>query len=140
MTCLPCVQLFFFQLREEYGYEINPNDPQFAERIEEKEKEIAKAKKQDKKTKQLEQKEKYAAKLQAEKEEKLKKVQVIQLKCLYKHSLFVKLKINRDKSIQKEYSNIDSGILQSQMGYTSYFFPLSSTSYLPKYYIKYNIW
>lgn len=62
------------ELRDEYGYEINPNDPQFAERIEEKEKEIAKAKKLDKKTKQQEQKEKHAAKLQAEKEEKLKKV------------------------------------------------------------------
>jgi len=62
------------ELREEYGYEINPNDPQFAERIEEKEKEIAKAKKLDKKTKQQEQKEQYAAKLKAEKEEKLKKV------------------------------------------------------------------
>ena len=83
------INILVFQLREEYGYEINPNDPQFAERIEEKEKEIAKAKKQDKKSKQLEQKEKYAAKLQAEKEEKLKKVQVIQLKCLYKHSFFL---------------------------------------------------
>jgi len=62
------------ELRDEYGYEINPNDPQFAERIEEKEKEIAKARKQDKKTKQNEQKDKYAAKLKAEKEEKLKKV------------------------------------------------------------------
>merc|ERR1711997_1388953 len=59
------------ELREEYGYEINPNDPQFAERIEEKEKEIAKAKKQDKKTKQLEQKEKYAAKQRAEREERI---------------------------------------------------------------------
>ena len=67
--------ILVFQLREEYGYEINPNDPQFAERIEEKEKEIAKAKKLDKKTKQQEQKEQYAAKLKAEKEEKLKKVQ-----------------------------------------------------------------
>jgi len=62
------------ELRDEYGYEINPNDPQFAERIEEKEKEIAKAKKQDKKTKQQEQKDKHTAKLKTEKEEKLKKV------------------------------------------------------------------
>jgi len=62
------------ELREEYGYEINPNDPQFAERIEEKEKEITKAKKQDKKAKQQEQKDKQTAKQKAEKEEKLKKV------------------------------------------------------------------
>ena len=63
----------FLQLREEYGYEINPNDPQFASIIEEKEAEMAKAKKQEKKAQEKLKKDKQAAFLKAEKEEKLKK-------------------------------------------------------------------
>ena len=37
------------QLRQEYGYDINPSDPQFADRIAEKEKEHAKRAKEEKK-------------------------------------------------------------------------------------------
>ena len=66
-------QFFFdFQLREEFGYEINPNDPQFADRIAEKEKEMAKAIKAEKKLRKQENAEKYAAQ-QQEKVDKLAK-------------------------------------------------------------------
>jgi len=63
------------ELREEYGYEINPNDPQFASRIEEKEKEIAKLKKLEKKTKKREQAQAWDAKQQAEREERISSLQ-----------------------------------------------------------------
>lgn len=59
------------ELREEYGYEINPNDPQFASRIEEKEKEIAKIKKKEKREHKEAQKEAYQAKQDAEREERI---------------------------------------------------------------------
>jgi hypothetical protein len=38
-----------FQLRQEYGYDVNPLDPQFAERFAAKEKEMSKAAKAEKK-------------------------------------------------------------------------------------------
>jgi hypothetical protein len=37
------------QLKQEYGYAINPNDPQFAEKIAAKEKEYSKKAKEEKK-------------------------------------------------------------------------------------------
>ena len=40
-----------FQLREEFGYDINPHDPAFADKIAAKEKEIAKRAKDEKKQK-----------------------------------------------------------------------------------------
>merc|ERR550532_78080 len=43
------------ELRDEFGYEINPNDQQFAEKIAEKEKEMAKAIKAERKLKKQEQ-------------------------------------------------------------------------------------
>merc|ERR1712062_337107 len=55
------------ELREEFGYEINPDDQQFAEKIAEKEKEMAKAIKAERKLKKQEHMEKYAAKQEAEK-------------------------------------------------------------------------
>ena len=39
----------YFQLKQEYGYAINPNDPQFAEKIAAKEKEFSKQAKEEKK-------------------------------------------------------------------------------------------
>merc|ERR1739838_1267392 len=59
------------ELREEYGYEINPNDPQFASRIEEKEKEMAKLKKVEKREREKAYKEEHEAKAQAEREERI---------------------------------------------------------------------
>lgn len=56
------------ELREEYGYEINPNDPQFASRIEEKEKEIMKAKKLEKKAKKKEINDAFEAKQKQQKD------------------------------------------------------------------------
>ena len=55
-----------FQLREEFGYEVNPDDPQFAEKIAEKEKEFAKAKKLAKKQKHQEAVEDHKAKKASE--------------------------------------------------------------------------
>ena len=55
------------ELREEFGYEINPDDQQFAEKIAEKEKEMAKAIKAERKLKKQEHMEKYAAKQETEK-------------------------------------------------------------------------
>ena len=63
--------LLIEQLREEYGYEINPNDPQFASRIEEKEKEIAKIKKKEKREHKEAQREAYQAQQDAEREERI---------------------------------------------------------------------
>ncbi len=45
-----------FQLRQEYGYDLDPQNPHYAEKIAEKEKEIAKAEKKAKKLKKAEQK------------------------------------------------------------------------------------
>ena len=39
----------YFQLKQEYGYAINPSDPQFAEKIAAKEKEWSKQAKEEKK-------------------------------------------------------------------------------------------
>lgn len=47
-------QTILAQLREEFGYDINENDPQFAEKIAEKEKEFSKALKEQKKQKMKE--------------------------------------------------------------------------------------
>ena len=55
------------ELRDEFGYEINPNDQQFAEKIAEKEKEMAKAIKAERKLRKQEQIEKYSAQQEAEK-------------------------------------------------------------------------
>lgn len=41
--------LFLFQLRQEYGYDVDPRQPQFAEKIAEKEKEYIKKEKEEKK-------------------------------------------------------------------------------------------
>jgi len=59
------------ELREEYGYEINPNDPQFASRIEEKEKEISKLKKKENLMRKKAAQEAYEAKQRAEREERI---------------------------------------------------------------------
>ena len=40
---------FSFQLKQEYGYAVNPLDPQFAEKIAAKEKEYSKVAKEEKK-------------------------------------------------------------------------------------------
>ena len=39
------------QLRQEYGYDIDPNQPQFAQRMEEKEKEYTKLEREERKAK-----------------------------------------------------------------------------------------
>ena len=46
--------LFVFQLRQEFGYEVNASDPQFAEKIAAKEKEYAKRAKEEKKKDKVE--------------------------------------------------------------------------------------
>ena len=45
---------FTFQLRQEFGYDVNPSDPQLADKIAEKEKEHAKKAKEDKKKERAE--------------------------------------------------------------------------------------
>ena len=50
----------FAELRQEFGYDVNPNDPQFKDKIEEKEKSLAKRLKEEKKARRL------AAKAEAE--------------------------------------------------------------------------
>ena len=42
---------FCLQLRQEYGYDIDPNQPQFAQRLEEKEKEYTKLEREERKAK-----------------------------------------------------------------------------------------
>ena len=51
---------FRSQLRQEYGYDIDPNQPQFAQRLEEKEKQYSKMMKEEKKAKKAERKAKFA--------------------------------------------------------------------------------
>jgi len=48
-SAVKAIILFWFQLKQEYGYAINPHDPQFAEKIAAKEKEYAKRAKEEKK-------------------------------------------------------------------------------------------
>ena len=55
-----------FQLREEFGYDVNPHDPAFAEKIAEKEREIAKRVKDEKKQKKKDSKEAHMAKMAEE--------------------------------------------------------------------------
>lgn len=50
------------QLKQEFGYEVNPRDPQFASKIAEKEKEYAKAAKEAKKQQKFEKRMKEQAK------------------------------------------------------------------------------
>ena len=59
---------FRSQLRQEYGYDIDPNQPQFAQRLEEKEKEYSKMMKEEKKAKKAERRAKYAEEAAAEEE------------------------------------------------------------------------
>jgi len=63
------------ELRDEFGYEINPDDPQFAPRIEAKEKEIAKMNKDAKKAKAKEFAEQKMLEERAEIEAKAKKME-----------------------------------------------------------------
>jgi len=58
-------QLLLTELREEFGYDINMNDPQFAGKIAEKEKEIAKRIKEEKKEKSKKKKDEWDAKKEA---------------------------------------------------------------------------
>lgn len=55
-------QLLITELREEFGYDINMNDPQFADKIAEKEKEISKRIKEEKKEKSKKKKEEWDVK------------------------------------------------------------------------------
>ena len=55
-----------FQLREEFGYDVNPHDPAFAEKIAEKEREIAKRTKDEKKQKKKDSKDAHMAKMAEE--------------------------------------------------------------------------
>ena len=61
-----------FQLREEYGYDVDPSLPMFAEKIAEKEKALAKAAKEEKKRRRKDMAEEEKAKEREREEEEIK--------------------------------------------------------------------
>ena len=71
---------FSSQLRQEYGYDIDPNQPQFAQRLEEKEKEYSKMMKEEKKAKKAERKAKFAEEAAAAEDESEKAAESVEEK------------------------------------------------------------